>query len=285
MNINNFTGASSILTSTPNAKDSGLKRPRLGSNGCPMCSKALNKNGTESVLCSICELGYCVDCTNIPKSVIEVLKQQDGDSLNFMWTCNGCKQNFPSLTGMKKQLKAIEETTKTKLAHIEDQMGAIGPAIKTQVKEEITNVTPVLIETIKSEIKGSLQDDVRKEIREIEDQKIRAMNLILFNVQESKQTDSAKRKDDDIKSIKELCTYLKIDSPDLKSVFRLGNRSENKTRPLKMILNNKKERKNILDNANKLKHIPSTHKLEKMRDLKELNTTTKGRTKEKIARI
>jgi len=29
---------------------------------------------------------------------------------NFMWTCNYCKQNFPSLTGISAQLKSIEVT-------------------------------------------------------------------------------------------------------------------------------------------------------------------------------
>ena len=42
-----------------------------------------------------------------------------------------------------------------------------------------------MVEEIKQEVKSTLQDDVRKEIREIEDQKVRATNLILFNVPES----------------------------------------------------------------------------------------------------
>ena len=53
-----------------------------------------------------------------------------------MWTYNGCKQNFPNLTGMKRELKSIEETTNTKLATIEYRMGTIGNVIKEKVQEE-----------------------------------------------------------------------------------------------------------------------------------------------------
>ena len=53
---------------------------------------------------------------------------------------------------------------------------------------------------MKAEIKSSLQNNIRTELKEIEDQKQRALNLILFNVPESKSENSLKRKkfDNDI---------------------------------------------------------------------------------------
>jgi hypothetical protein len=52
------------------------------------------------------------------------------------------------------------------------------------IRKEVTAIKPSLLEEIKQDIKSTLQDDIRREIREIKDQKIRAMNLILFNVPE-----------------------------------------------------------------------------------------------------
>ena len=56
----------------------------------------------------------------------------------------------------------------------------------------------------------------------------------------------------------ELCKVIGVDEPDLKVAFRLGNPKEGVVRPLKVVMNNKKHRKNILDNASKLKQLPHT---------------------------
>lgn len=84
----------------------------------------------------------------------------------------------------------------------------MGSVIEKKVIDEIVTLTPTLVETIKGEIKKPLQDDVRKEIREIEDKKTRAMNLILFNVPESSDDSSTIRKEHDNKMINELCKII-----------------------------------------------------------------------------
>ena len=50
----------------------------------------------------------------------------------------------------------------------------------------------------------------------------------------------------------ELCKVIGVDEPDLKVAFRLGNPKEGVVRPLKVVMNNKKQRKNIIDKASKL---------------------------------
>jgi hypothetical protein len=54
-----------------------------------------------------------------------------------------------------------------------------------KIRGEVKTIKPSLIEEIKQDIKSTLQDNVRMVVREIEDQKTRAMNLIFFNVPES----------------------------------------------------------------------------------------------------
>jgi hypothetical protein len=76
-------------------------------------------------------------------------------------------------------------------------------------------------------------------------------------VPESEDKNSTVRKDFDQTLINELCTLIKVQEPDIKIIFRLGNPST-KTRPLKLVFNNKKHRKYILDNTSNIKNIPST---------------------------
>jgi hypothetical protein len=87
---------------------------------------------------------------------------------NFKWTCNGCKQNFPSLTSMTAQLKSIEDTTINRLSIIEDKMNEMQHGMNDKIKEEVGEIKLKIVD----EIRATLQDDVRREIREIEDQKI-----------------------------------------------------------------------------------------------------------------
>ena len=140
---------------------------------------------------------------------------------NFKWTCNGCKLNVPSLISMTAQLKSIEDTTISRLSIIEDKMNEMQHGMSDKIKEEIEEIKPKVVDEIKNEIRATLQEDVRREIREIEDQKIRAFNLIVFDLPESE--DVSIRKDHDLKRFYELCSTIKVQEPEIKLLFRLGN--------------------------------------------------------------
>ena len=179
---------------------------------------------------------------------------------NFKWTCNGCKQNFPNLTSMTAQLKSIEDITINRLSIIEDKVNEMQHGMSDKIKQKVGEIKPKIVDEIKDEIRATLQEDVRREIREIEDQKIRAFNLIVFNLPESEDVSnvsSSIRKDQDLKRFYELCSTIKVQEPDIKLLFRLGNPTPKRNRPLKIIFNNKKQRKDILDNASKIKNIPA----------------------------
>jgi hypothetical protein len=245
--------AAKLLSSTPIPRRDS-KRQRVGSNSCPKCDNIVEED-RKGLTCSICELNYCIDCTSISKTLLVVLKEDMSD--NFKWTCNGCKQTFPSLTSMTAQLKSIENTTINRLSIIEDKMNEMQHGMSNKIKEEVGEIKPKIVDEIKDEIRATLQEDVRREIREIEDQKIRAFNLIVFKLLESEDVSSSIRKDQDLKRFYELCSTIKVQKPDIKLLFRLGNPTPKRNRPLKIIFNNKKQRKDILDNASKIKNIPA----------------------------
>ena len=106
------------MSSTPLPRRE-LKRQRVGSNSCPKCEATISDKSL-AVTCGICELDFCLDCSKVSKQMALALSE---DTLqNFMWTCNSCKQNFPSLTGISAQLKSIEDTTYKRLSKLEDDV-------------------------------------------------------------------------------------------------------------------------------------------------------------------
>jgi hypothetical protein len=73
---------------------------------------------------------------------------------------------------------------------------------------------------------------------------------MVLNLPECEDVSSSIRKD--LKRFYELCSIIKVQEPDIKLLFRLGNPTPKRNRPLKIIFNNKKQRKDILDNASKI---------------------------------
>lgn len=268
-----------IVTSTPIVKPKNSKRARMDSSTCPKCEATLGK-GSDSISCCVCELHFCTKCTNISPLLLEALNEDKSN--NFKWTCNGCKQNFPCMTNLSQQLKAIDEKTHNRISNIERKMDNLQEGIGIKVKDEVAQLKSGLVDEIKSEIKMSLQDEVRKEVHEIEDQRERALNLIIFNLPESKSKNSNDRKDYDNKKYEELCLNIGVKDHDYKLTFRLGNYKEGTNRPLKVIMNNKKHRKNILDNAPKIRDLPSTSDLKRCIIVKDL--TKRQRETNKLRR-
>ena len=144
---------------------------------------------------------------------------------------------------MTAQLKSIEDITINRLSIIEDKVNEMQHGMSDKIKQKVGEIKPKIVDEIKDEIRATLQEDVRREIREIEDQKIRAFNLIVFNLPESEDVSnvsSSIRKDQDLKRFYELCSTIKVQEPDIKLLFRLGNPTPKRNRPLKIIFNNKK---------------------------------------------
>ena len=137
------------LSSTPKNRQR-VKRARVGSNSCPKCEKEIQEN-KHNITCSICELRYCLPCTNVPGAVVAALKGDIAES--FKWTCNVCKYNFPCMSNLSdqldvleesthsltKQLNTIEETTHKRLALVESSLEELDNSLDTRIQRELTS--------------------------------------------------------------------------------------------------------------------------------------------------
>ena len=264
--------------STPIVRNKTAKRARVGSNTCPKCEKTVLENQSH-IDCSVCELRYCTECTNISPRLAEALKEDT--SHNFKWTCNGCKQNFPCMTNLSQQLKSIEETTNIRIKNVEDKVCKLDEQMDYKIQSNIELIKPKLIEDIGKDIKSTLQQDIRTEIREIEDQKTRTLNLVIFNLTESSSSVSKTRQSHDTSKFITLCGNLEIENIDINVTFRIGKPTEGKTRPLKVVLNNKRQRKNIIENAHLIKTFTKSNEFQKCIITKDLTPRQREENKQR----
>ena len=85
----------------------------------------------------------------------------------------------------------------------------------------------------------------------------RKWNLIVFNVPEPKSTESSQRKVEDWEFFNSLIDHIGIDPVDVTDVVRLGAKTSDKLRPLRVQLNNLGHRRSVLANAKKLRDLSS----------------------------
>lgn len=88
-----------------------------------------------------------------------------------------------------------------------------------------------------------------------------------------------KKFDNDI--FNDLGSAIEVMDADVKVAFRLGNPKKETNRPLKVVLNNKKHRKDVIVNASKLKSLPQTSRLSKCIIAKDLTIRQREQNKQR----
>ena len=231
------------------ATSSITKRARIGSNSCPKCDVDLSEcEGV--VLCSVCEINFCITCAKVP---LEMLAFMNSGASNVLWTCSSCKANFPSMSSMKSAINNLDNKNDERFQKLEDKLGKIDDTIHRKVRQEINEVKTTLTENIKQEVRGILGDQLRDELREIEDQKRRVSNVVCFNFPESKKATPREKKYDDERLFASICNDINIENIEVTSCFRIGKPKEKTNRPLKVMLSDKKQRNEVIKQAKLIK--------------------------------
>ena len=251
------------------------KRPRTGSSICTLCETDM-QDKTRGIQCSVCSMSYCITCAKITEDLLKILNTE---ACNIMWTCTSCKGNFPTFTKVKTAIDNLTSTTEERFSKLETNLGKIDTVIEEKVKHkvegEVNNIKQNLSKEIEGQVHKIFEKELRQELREIEDQKRRTMNLICFNLPESTATKTEERKVDDMQKFLDLCGKIGIQNVDINMCIRLGPANPQKTRALKVILNNKKQRNEIIENFRKIRNLQE-HDLKRCIVTKDLTKKTKG---------
>ena len=198
-------------------------------------------------MCNGCKSDYCLKCAGITHTLFEYLTQ--GEMEDFLWLCKSCKATFPSLDNITRFLKEPLDKNDTRMTKLEDQVG------KLESGKESVN-TAVLV--MKEEIRNSLKDGINKLVdarnNELEDRRRRETNITLFNLPEHNLPTGQDNKMADEADVNQLCTCLGLETPKMITWFRLGRKAPDRTRPLKIVLETKAQRKVKLDNAKYIQH-------------------------------
>ncbi len=131
-----------------------------------------------------------------------------------------------------------------------------------------------------------------KSIAELEERDRRKSNLMFFGAEESKSDDTDTRKTHDIMKVKEICEELGKDV-NVEKVVRLGKKSEDTVRPIKVTLTTPEMKKKVLMKAKNLREsknekskkifiepdltpIQRTEEQELLKEVKKKNAEARG---------
>ena len=111
------------------------KHKRKGSVQCLKCNNAINLETDLFYTCSVCALDVCLQCTGISTEMY--LNMQDLDDNCFMWTCKGCKQNFPTINNVNVSLQSLDKKNDLRMTSLENQIHHIDSNINNKISEGI----------------------------------------------------------------------------------------------------------------------------------------------------
>ena len=197
----------------------------------------------KAIDCAVCKLAFCLGCAKISKTLFQCL--MEGELDNFHWTCRSCRSMFPSIEGISSSIKDIQKQHDHRMSRMEERMTKMEVNTKQEIKLQVTSMKDEIIDSLKQDINKVV--DTRN--KELEDRKRRELNLTVFNLTEHNHELGTDNKTADQQDIFRISSDLGLGELNIVTSYRLGKKTEGKTRPLKVVLDSKAQRKFILENA------------------------------------
>ena len=257
------------------------KRPRQDSSEddsgfmCQRCDYVADK----VITCSGCSLSFCLKCANVSKTLHQCI--MDGEPENFHWSCRSCKATFPTLQQISSSLQDITGKHDARMSSIENRLDRFENSAKEEMYQSQVND---MKEDIITSLKADINTVVDAKNKELEDRKRRDMNLTVFNLQEHNFSNGPDNKRADENDILRICSSLGLENLTINYSYRLGKKVESKTRPLKLVLDSKAQRKFLLDNA---RFVPTKadDNYKRVIITKDLTPAQREERREKMAKI
>ena len=167
----------------------------------------------------------------------------------FMWSCPSCKATFPSLENITTVLTDLRKSNNERLDELDNRIKIIEDGNQENIKESV--------ESMKGDVLQSLKDDINNlvdtRVKELDERKRRDCNIVIFSMPEPRKNSADENKVADIENVQQLSQHLGLEGIQIITLFRLGRPLSGKCRPIKVVLNNKSQRKYLLDNAKLIK--------------------------------
>ena len=153
--------------------------------------------------------------------------------------------------------------------------------LEIKTKQEVTLQVSNLKEDIVNSLKNDINSVVDKRNRELEGRKRRELNLTIFNLKEHRNENGTENKRADEVDVRIISASLELENLSIVTSYRLGRKDDAKTRPLRIILDSKAQRKFLLKNARFIGiRIPETY--QRVIIAKDLTPEQRNERREKI---
>ena len=157
------------------------------------------------------------------------------------------------MLNLKTHLTSIDEENETRFIALEKKLGSLDTKIEEKVTQKLEGMKKGIVEDVEQRLKDLIEVKIRDEIKEVDSQKERYLNLMCFNLVESTSESADDRKSFDDRLFKQLCASIGVKDVEIRLLFRVGSKKVGSIRPLKIVLNNKRQRKEILDQVRFIK--------------------------------
>ncbi|CAH1240916.1 Hypp6199 [Branchiostoma lanceolatum] len=265
-------GANARSTNTPCTKELSMQA-HIEIWSCEVCNKTLDDNeGCQALTCDGCDKHFCLTCTAFGQQ--EALNNLQRDDV--CWFCNECKIDF------RKFLKKGREQPHSRIDNLENilnRLDKIEEKMSTKADEKIQDKAdkgPGQVEVI---VKKAM---VEQKIEE-RDRENREQNLIIHRGPEPTKPDSQERANLDKTYAERLFAEpLELRRIDIKAAVRLGKKRDDMTpRPLKIILQNKDDKRKVLVRLKRLKNADEEFK--NISECEDLTKEEREFLKQKVA--
>lgn len=229
----------------------------------------------------------CSNCVTVSKDVADLCKQDDQDIASLKTDISERDKVITKKEENEAKLRRVIEIHKSKntklqeksihmstVEHlnktIQEKIAELGETMKTSiinelktsltkvetqvtnVKQSYANATSGQVPTT-SGLKSIIKEARYEEIKEKRDHDQRQRNLIIHGVTERAESTGTQQSDDDQKFVTTLIEIIRIPKPTIKNITRIGTKSADKNRPIKVVLSTEKEKTSFLRNLSALK--------------------------------
>ena len=233
------------------------RQPTRTNNVCLACRiTTVTSKQDPGFKCNVCLLKIHYKCTNMDQGMIDLFRglQQKGKETYTCYVCESASKNLNArvdlnakdILALEKKNEALEKRVEKIEEELENQkkLGAeFGARLAEVEKNKSTNGGDIDTDKISNDV-----------LREMSDRKYRSKNLIIQGVKEvGKDKDDTIEKD--AQEIIKIFGHLNLDPPSqesLKKTARLGNHTNGKIRPIKLILSDNNQVDQVLSKSAKL---------------------------------
>ena len=217
---------------------------------CEGCKKTFIDKNSKLLLCEYCDNAYCIECLQLSVTAYNVFKKN-----SLHWFCAHCEDKV--MKNIRNDRK-IEERCAEFLKKFEVRVAALEGQIASkvdekQVREIVENITT---DSIIKEPPTQSHEAVLATVKDCRDSINREANFIMFRVEECDSEEAIEWKEYDNKFVNGFLHCIDAGEVEVARVTRIGARSKNKDRPIKVTCVNPEQKREVMPKVANLKYIP-----------------------------